>query len=68
VSAERAHETDEAIQGHADQEIQGQPQIDLKHAVTERVRQLRFNREIDYISAEDREQILGPAARRGDSS
>ena len=71
LSAGRArttHQADEAVQTHADQEIQGQAQINLKHAVTKGNGQLRFDGQIEDISAEYGDEVLGPATRRGDSA
>src|SRR6266699_5140914 len=66
VSVRTAHQPDEAVQGHANQEIYSQTQIDLKHAMAQGSWQLRLDSEIDDIPAEHGQQILGPAARRGD--
>src|SRR5260370_32110172 len=64
--ARATHQADEAIQDYTDEEIYGQPQVDLKHAVTQGVWQLRLDRKVNYVSAEHSQKILGPAAGGGD--
>jgi hypothetical protein len=64
--ARATHQADEAVQAYTNEEIYGQTQIHLKHAVTQRVWQLRLDSQIDYVSAKHSHKILGPTASRGD--
>jgi hypothetical protein len=64
--ARATHQADETVQAYTNEEIYGQTQIDLKHAVTQRVWQLRLDGQVNYVSSKHGQKILGPTASRGD--